>query len=105
MARFDVYANVNAHSRRLYPFLIEIQADLLSGLPTTVVIPLATPSAVDNRPASKLNPQFTISGKRLLAMTQELSAIQRKSLGKRVDSLATENAKIIAALDLLLSGY
>ena len=105
MAQFDVYVNADAHSRSLYPFLIEVQADLLSNLPTTVVIPLAFPSAVDNQPASNLNPQFTIAGKRLLAMTQELSAIQRKALGKRNASLAHEQTRILAALDLLLSGY
>ena len=105
MARFDVYANADAHSRRLYPFLLEVQADFLRGLPTTVVIPLALPSAVENLPASDLNPEFTISGKRVLAMTQELSAIQRRALGKRTTTLVDEQTRILAALDLLLSGY
>ena len=105
MARFDVYANADAHSRRLYPFLLEVQADLLRNLPTTVVIPLALPSAVENLPTSDLNPDFTISGKRVLAMTQELSAIQRRALGKKAASLADEQTRILAALDLLLSGY
>ena len=105
MARFDVYANADAHSRRLYPFLLEVQADLLRDLPTTVVIPLALPSAVENLPTSDLNPEFTISGKRVLAMTQELSAIQRRALGKRTITLIDEQTRILAALDLLLSGY
>lgn len=105
MARFDVYANADAQSRRLYPYLLEVQADLLRDLPTTVVIPLALPSAVDNLPTSGLNPEFTIAGKRLLAMTQELSAIQRRALGKKAVSLAHEQTLILAALDLLLSGY
>jgi toxin CcdB len=105
MARFDVYANADTHSRRLYPFLLEVQADLLRDLPTTVVIPLALPSAVENLPTSDLNPEFTISGKRVLAMTQELSAIQRRALGKRTGTLVEEQTRILAALDLLLSGY
>jgi toxin CcdB len=105
MARFDVYANADAHSRRLYPFLLEVQADLLRDLPTTVVIPLALPAAIENLPASDLNPEFTVASKRLLAMTQELSAIQRRALGKRTMSLVHEQHRILAALDLLLSGY
>jgi toxin CcdB len=105
MARFDVYANADAHSRKLYPFLLDVQADLLRDLPTTVVIPLALPSAVENLPASNLNPEFTIAGKRLLAMTQELSAIQRRALGKQTLSLSHAQDRILAALDLLLSGY
>lgn len=105
MARFDVYANADAQSRRLYPFLLEVQADLLRDLQTTIVIPLALPSAVENKLTNGLNPEFTISGKRVMAMTQELSAIQRRALGKRTASLIDEQTRIIAALDLLLSGF
>lgn len=105
MARFDVHANADSQSRRLYPFLLEVQADLLQDLPTTVVIPLALPAAVGNQPTTHLNPSFVVEGKRVLAMTQELAAIQRKTLGKRVTSLTSEQATIISALDLLLSGF
>lgn len=105
MARFDVYANADQQSRRLYPYLLEVQADLLRDLPTTIVIPLALPATVDDLPTSHLNPEFAITGKRVLAMTQELSAIQRRALGKQVASLAEHQQAILGALDLLLSGY
>ena len=105
MARFDVYINADTQSRRLYPFLLEVQADLLRDLQTTVVIPLALPASIENKPTSDLNPEFTISGKRVMAMTQELSAIQRRALGKRTASLVDEQTRILAALDLLLSGF
>ena len=75
MARFDVYVNADTQSRWQYPYLLKVQADLLRDLPTAVVIPLALPSMVDDLPATDLNPEFVIAGKRVFAMTQELAAI------------------------------
>lgn len=55
MARFDVRANLNRSSRERVPYLIELQKDLLAGLATRLVAPLA-PAARFGPPASRLNP-------------------------------------------------
>ena len=48
MAQFDVHRNPNAASAKAIPFLLDVQADLLSGLATRVAVPLARPDAVGN---------------------------------------------------------
>ncbi|PWV68837.1 CcdB family protein [Halomonas sp. A11-A] len=40
MAQFHAYENRNPASRERYPYLLDIQCDLLGELRTTVVVPL-----------------------------------------------------------------
>ncbi|MBL8490422.1 MAG: CcdB family protein [Rhodocyclaceae bacterium] len=104
MARLDVYANPDRGSARRYPYLLDVQADLLRDLPSTVIIPLAKPEVVEGKPILRLNPTLEVKGKALLAMTQELAAYPRKSLGEPVENLGDERAVVLAALDLLFTG-
>lgn len=41
MAQFTAYANSNPVTQKQYPYLLDIQSDLLSELKTTIVIPLS----------------------------------------------------------------
>ena len=41
MAQFKVYENPNDATRQTYPYLLDIQSNLLDELRTTVVIPLS----------------------------------------------------------------
>jgi toxin CcdB len=105
MARFDVYVNPNPASARRYPFLVEVQSDLLSELATTVVIPLAAPELIEARPISRLNPEVSVEGYTLLAMTQELAAISRRPLTHPLANLAHARDALQGALDLLFIGF
>lgn len=40
MAQFDVYINPNTATRKVIPYLLDVQADLLDTLTTRVVVPL-----------------------------------------------------------------
>ena len=40
MTQFTVYRNKNPRSRATFPYLLDVQSDLLDGLQTRVVIPL-----------------------------------------------------------------
>lgn len=40
MPQFDVYANPSASTKRMYPYLLDIQSDTLSALATRIVVPL-----------------------------------------------------------------
>ena len=51
MAQFDVHRNLNSASANAMPFLLDVQSDLLNGLATRVVVPLAKPEAVGNKSA------------------------------------------------------
>jgi len=59
MAQFDVYENLNVHTKNDIPYLLDLQADLLSTLATRIVAPLVGASAM-GKPISHLNPKFQI---------------------------------------------
>ena len=45
MAQFSAYANSNPATRESYPYLLDIQSNLLRDLRTTIVIPLSPAGA------------------------------------------------------------
>ena len=104
MARLDVYANPNRGSARRYPYLLDVQADLLRDLPSTVVIPLARPEVVEGKPILRLNPPREVNGKALLAMTREFAAYRRSAPGKPLANLGDDRVAVLGALDLLFTG-
>lgn len=104
MSQFWAYHNPNPRTRAEYPFLLEIQSDLLSDLKTTVVIPLTPSLGAAITPMTRLNPMFNINGKDYIGMMQEIAGLERKYLGDAAADLTDYHADIIAAFDFLISG-
>jgi len=101
MAQFDIYKNNNLESALDFPYLLDIQADILSGLETRVVVPLS-----ENIKAIKhLNPEFKIEKKTYTLLTQELAGVHKSALGQLCGSLQENRSEIIAALDFMVSGF
>jgi toxin CcdB len=105
MSAFTVFANPDSKSQKAIPFLLDIQNDLLSPLDTRVVVPLYLKGAASLSPISRLTPAITFQGKKLVAMVPELAGVAKKSLGAPVGDLSPHRAEIIAALDLLVTGF
>jgi len=103
MARFDVRANLNRASRARVPFLVELQADMLSTLHTCLVAPLI-PSAEFGLPATRLNPEFRIGNRKFVMDTALLAGVPRTLLGERVASLTDRSVDVVGAVDFLVSG-
>jgi toxin CcdB len=104
MKQFDVVANPFPRSRERQPFLLSLQSDLLSrNLDTTVVAPLEP--ATSGTFAGKLNPRVEIDGEPFVLITQELVTVRTSGLGNAHGSIAEERGAIIAALDLLFTGF
>ncbi|MGE5187042.1 MAG: CcdB family protein [Acidobacteriota bacterium] len=101
MAQFDVFRNDRGAT---YPLLVDVQADVFAQLETRTVVPLARRDRYDTAPISRATPTATIGGVDYVIVVPMLSAITRASLGKRVGSLASMRAELIAALDLLFTG-
>ncbi|MES2044940.1 MAG: CcdB family protein [Pseudomonadota bacterium] len=99
MARFDVYRQHGSSD-----CLLDCQADILRYLETCLAVPLFPYAKAPLPLASRLNPIFVIDGDRYVMMTQYASAIRRKQLGERIAHLADEQAAIMSALDMLLTG-
>lgn len=104
MAQFTAYENKNSATRKTYPYLLDIQSNLLEDLNSTVVIPLCPTASVGGIAITRLCPVLEIDGKSYIALTQQLAGIDKKSLGKEVCNLSNCRAEIIAALDFLVSG-
>ena len=105
MAQFTIYANASAQTKQLYPYLLELQSNLLNDLVTCVVAPLAPVSKHSHAAMTRLTPVISISGEEYLMQTMQLSAIARKQLGKAVGDASANSHEIIAAVDFLISGF
>lgn len=104
MKQFDIHANPFPRSRERQPFLVTLQSDLLSrSLDTVVVAPLE--AADSGKFADRLNPTVTIDEKSFVLIAQELVTVRRSLLGEPRGSLGHDRDKIIAALDMLFTGF
>lgn len=104
MAQFDVYENKNRGSRAAFPLLLDVQSDLLDELQTRVVIPLTRPNSAVKKPLSRLTPWLEVNGNKYILVTPQLAGIDKASLGAVVAELSAQRARIIAALDMLITG-
>jgi len=104
MTQFVVYENTNRTTKKSYPYLLDIQSNLLNELRTTVVIPLCPKSIAGNAVISKLCPIFEIANEHYVALTQQIAGVDRKVLGKEICDLSHYRIEAIAALDFIISG-
>jgi toxin CcdB len=104
MAQFTIYENPNRVSRKTFPFLLDIQADLLNDLRTTILIPLCPAAMISDDIITKLCPVVEIQSKRFIVLTQQFAAVDRKILGKAIADLSRYRPENIAALDFIVSG-
>ena len=104
MKQFDVVANPFPRSRERQPFLVTLQSDLLArSLDTVVVAPLEP--AASGTFADRLNPRVEVEGQPFVLVVQELVTVRKRVLGNARGSIAGERDAIIAALDLLFTGF
>lgn len=104
MGQFCAYKNANPATRIQYPYLLDIQSELLSELRTTIVIPLSPTEKAAPISLSRLNPAFILNGESFTAMTQDIAGIDRNQLGAQAHDLSAYRSEIIAAVDFVLSG-
>jgi toxin CcdB len=105
MAQFTVYRNKNPRTRTAFPFLVDVQSDLLEDLQTRVVIPLSKAAALTRKPVSHLMPMVDFEDGTYVLLTPELAGIARSDLGAAAGSLAQRRDVILAALDFLITGF
>lgn len=98
----DVYRNADDRSGEM-PFLLDVQADLLSELHTRVVVPLIRSEAFGRR-ATRMHPQFSVDGQDVVMATHLIAAVRRQVLADAVGSLRDRRDDVIAAIDVLWSG-
>jgi toxin CcdB len=102
MPQFDIYKL----PRDFLPFThaVNVQSDLVTGLPTRACLPLA-PSAKVHPPATRLNPTIQFDGETMFVMTQHIEALPVEMLKRPVGSVGVERFALTSALDFLFQGY
>ena len=98
--QFMVYRNNS--NNRAYPYLLDVQSDIIDELNTRLVIPLFLLDEVNGRPARRLTP---VDGEDFLVMTHEMASVRQSQLGEEVVSVREHRQAIKNALDFLLDGF
>lgn len=104
MPQFSVYKNKNPSTRSAYPYLVDIQSDLLSELKTRVVVPLVKLTALGKKPIQHLTPIIEVESQKYLMLMPQLAGISAKDLGSEVGSVSKHRNTIVAAVDFLVTG-
>ncbi len=104
MSQFTVYKNNNSKTKKTFPYLLDIQSDLLDQIRTTIVIPLGKYSIVKHQVITKLCPIVEIDGNKYAAITQQIAGIERTLLGAEVINISNHRSEFIDAIDLIISG-
>lgn len=105
MPQFTLYRNPNPKTKAATPYLLDVQTDLLSELGTRVVIPIFKRKNLGIKPLTRLTPEVEIQGEKHVLMTPQLAGVSTKELGPAAGTLWQHRAEIIAALDLLITGF
>lgn len=99
MARFDLHDRPEKDG-----YYLDCQSHLLRDLTTRFVVPVLKPEFAP-KPAGRLNPSFVIDGELFIMVTQFAGTIPKRELKTVAGSLIDHDVSILAAIDVLISGY
>ncbi len=104
MARLDIYDNPIEEDRTAFPYVMEIQSDLLCRFVERVCVPLARPDAFPGM-TERLNPPLAVQGNTVHVHPFGLAVFHANELRNAVGNAKPDALAIETALDLLLRGY
>lgn len=102
--QFDVFENPSPRMRDQYPFVVDVQSDLLSSLATRMVVPIAVTALAASALPRRLCPLLMVSGKSLMLVPFEAAPLDKRLLKTKVASIRDRAHDIVAAMDAVLSG-
>ncbi len=102
--QFDVFDNPSPRLRDTYPYVVDIQSNLLSALATRMVVPLAITTLSAKDLPRRLCPTFVVNGQSLMLVPFEAAPLDKRLLKTQVVSLWSQSNDIISAMDAVLSG-
>jgi len=104
MAQFDIYENPNKKSRTAYPFIIDMQNNIVDDLASRIVAPLALYSKFKEQEIKKLTPRVSYKGQEFLILIPQITSMPAKLLKEPIGSLSHLRDEIIGALDFAIIG-
>ena len=102
--QYDVYPNPSPRMRDVYPYVLDVQSDLLKALATRMVVPLALTSLPASNLPRRLCPLLPVKGQSLMLVPFEAAPLDKRHLKSKVTSLRERADDIVAAMDAVLSG-
>ena len=104
MSQFSLYKNENKSSKKVYPYFVNVQSDLLDDLNSRIVIPLSSSKETNNKTAKGLCPVFQIDGKDYVLLTHQMTSVPTSLLKGEALNIDNYRYEILGAIDLLLTG-
>ncbi len=102
--QYDVHDNPSPRMRDQYPYIVDIQSDLLGSLATRMVVPLAVTTLDAHDVPRQLCPVIAVKGKNLMLVAFEAAPLGRRLLKNKLASVKHRASDIIAAMDAVVSG-
>ena len=102
--QFDIYENPSPRMRDVYPFVVDVQSNLLSALATRMVVPLAITNLSAKDLPQRLCPIIVVNNKPLMLVPFEAAPLDKRLLKVEIASVVERSYEIIAAMDSVLSG-
>ena len=104
MPRFDVYANPITEDRGEFPYVLDIQSDLLYRFAQRVCVPLARPGVIPGL-TDRFNPAVAVQGEALRLHPLGIAVFHVRELRQSIAGAQAQALEIDTALDMLLRGY
>ena len=103
--QFSVFENPSPRRREHYPYVVDVQNDLISSLATRMVVPLAVTELGAQDLQRRLCPVFVVRGQSLMLVPFEAAPLDKRLLKIEITSIRERSDEIIAAMDAVLSGF
>ena len=104
MARFDVYPNPIKADRDSFPFVLEVQSDLLHRFAERVCVPLARPGAFPGM-TERFNPAIAVGEQTVHLHPLGIAVFLQSELRQSCNSAKAQMLEMETALDMLLRDY
>ncbi len=104
MAQFDVYVNPSKQTRNAYPFILDIQNELIEDIVTRIVVPLGIAEKFNNEELKGLTPRIEFEGTDLLIVIPQIASMPARALKEPIGTLLHLRDEIISALDFAITG-
>ena len=104
MARFDIYPNPMVQDRSDFPYVLEIQSDLLYRFVERVCVPLVRPGTIPGL-TERFNPVIAVGSETLQLHPLGIAVFFASELRNCVGSASANTLPIETAIDMLLRGY
>jgi toxin CcdB len=103
VSRFDIHVNPISADRNDFPYVLEIQSDLLYRFAERVCVPLAQPGAFPGM-TERFNPSISVLGQSLHLHPLGIAVFFAQELRQPTTNAQASALQIDTALDMLLRG-